>query len=212
MARKIDAKNIGILAVSTTALSTAFGLIGSYALHRLYPYSSIDTGLNVALSWCAFHAPVTLAAVDSLRQELGLKSPITIIGNSFSSGRSRRKIPFSANGKDSTILMSTIPFLKTNIKKPEFESFTVRIDNVDYTVTLVEMENFIRAAWNRQRNGKLGLSRTYWTKQRQPRLKTLEYNIRMHVLLSVSGLVLDRSQGRSGRLAISPLLTIQALV
>ncbi len=49
-------------------------------------------------------------------------------------------------------------------------------------------------------------------KRRQPRLKTLEYNARMRILESVPGLILDRSQGRSGRLATSPLLTINALV
>ncbi len=211
MAQKIDAGNIGTLASATTILSTFFGLVFSYATYKS-SYSTIDAGLSVSIFWLFFHTPVILSAQDRLRREFGGRSPITIIGNSFSGRRSKRKIPFSADGKDSHILMSSIPFLRTEIKEPELDSFTVRVDSIDYTVTLIEMEKFIRTAWNRQRAGKLGLSRTYWTKRSRPRLKTLEYNARIHILLSVPGLILDRSQGRSGYLANRPLPTIKTLV
>ncbi len=210
MTRKINAENIKVLFLSTTVMSSAIGAIGSYPLHVLYPHLNVNVLFNIGMLFCIVHTPLAFAAQDSLRQEFGLKWPIKIIGNSFSSGRTKRKIPFNANGKDGNIFMSTIPFLETN--QPELESFTVQIDNVEYTVSLIEMESFVRVAWNRQRAGKLGLSRTYWTKRRRPRLKTLEYNARMNILLSIPGLILDRGQGRSGRLANSPLLTISQLV
>ncbi len=211
MTKKINAQNIGILALSTTTLSAAIGIAISYPLHIMYPHSNINILFNMSALFCLIHTPLAFVAQDSLRHELGWKSPIKIIGNSFSK-RTGRKIPFSANGKDSNILMSSIPWLNSdNIEEPETESFTVRIGDIDYTVTLVEMESFIRAAWNRQRAGTSGLSRTYWTRDRRPRLKTLEYNARMIILSSVPGLILDRSQGRSGRLAISPLLAMDAL-
>lgn len=211
MAKKINAKNIVILETSATVLCTAFGLIGSYAFGRFYPYLTIDTGLIVAMSWLIPHGPLIFAATDSLRHEWGLKPPTSIIGQSL--GGKRRKIPFKSNGQERDIFMFSIPWISKNSDEdtPRLDNFKVTIDDIDYTVSASEMESFVRTAWHRQRNGKPGLSRPYWTKQHRPRLKTLEYNARMDILLIAPGLILDRSQGRSGRLANSPLLTIEAL-
>ncbi len=211
MAKNVNAKDIAILELWSTGLAVSVGATYSFILRELH-YSNVNPWLNMALLFAIPHTGLLFGAHHKLRQSLNLKSGIEIIGNSFSK-RTGRKIPFSANGKDGNILMSSIPWLNSdNIEEPETESFTVRIGDIDYTVTLAEMESFIRAAWNRQRAGTSGLSRTYWTRDRRPRLKTLEYNARMIILSSVPGLILDRSQGRSGRLAISPLLAMEALV
>ncbi len=212
MGRKINAGNVRILTLSGTILGAACGAIGTYPLHIFYPYAQVNVWLNISLILTPLYGGLAYAAIDSLRHELGWRSPVKIISNSFD--RPRRKIPFSSNEKDGNIFMFSIPWIKPSTEKQELklESFTVQIDDIDYTISLSDMESFIRSAWYRQRNGKNGLSRNYWTRQHRPRLKILEYYIRMNVLSSVPGLILDRGQGRSGRLANSPLLTIKTLV
>lgn len=205
MAKKINPKNIVILEASATVLCTAFGLIGSYALGRFYPYLTIDTGLNVALSWIIPHTPILFAVTDSLRHELGLKSPVSIIGQSL--GGKRRKIPFKANGQDRDIFMFSIGN-ETN-EVIEIDSITVSIDDNNYTISLSDLEYFIRKGWTRQRNNLSAFARRHWTKNE--RLSTIEYQTRMRILLSINGLVIDRGERRSGKLALPPSATMEAI-
>ncbi len=211
MAKTINVRNIMILELWSTGLAIAVGVTGSYILHE-FQYSNVNPWLNIALLFTAPHAGLLLGAHHKLRQELDYKSGIEIVGQSLA--RKGRKIPFKADGRNRDIFMFSIPWnsSKPNTESLKLDSFKVIIDDIDYTVSLSDMESFIRTAWHKQRNGKPGLSRPYWTKEHRPRLKTLEYNARMDILLSIPGVILDRSQGRSGRLANSPLLTIDALV
>ncbi len=208
MKQEINAENIKTLALYTTILSATAGAASSYPLHVMYPDLDVNILFNTTAFICFTHTLLAFAAQDGLRREFGWRSPVKIIKNSFT--RSRRKIPLNANGKSSDIFMSSISL--PSLHAEETESFTVRINNINYTVPLSDMENFIRAVWARQRNGEPGLSRTYWVKQRRPRLKTVEYDVRIRILENVPGLILDRGQGRSGRLAASPLLIMDALV
>ncbi len=210
MAKKINAKNIVILELWSTGLAVTVGATYSFIFRELH-YSNVNTWFNIALLFAVPHTGLLFGAHHKLRQGLDLKSGVEVVGQSL--GRKGRKIPFRANGQDRDIFMSVIPWINStsDLELPRLDNFKVTIDDIDYTVSTSEMESFVRTAWHRQRNGKPGLSRPYWTQQHRPRLKTLEYNARMDILLVTPGLVLDRSQGRSGRLANSPLLTIEAL-
>jgi hypothetical protein len=205
--KKLSAKNIGILSLTTTGLgiSVSFGI--SYIMEW-------ETGWTIALINTIANTPLLLASSDALRQELGLRSPIQIIGNS----RKRafgRKIPINIDGKQSNIFMQTLS-LASGLPQQDYEpakidTISIWYEENEYTLTIAEIEEFIYVAWRRQSQKKNGLSRQYWTKKRRPRLKTLEYNIRIWVLVSCDGLIIDRSEGRSGRLAVSPKEAILAI-
>ena len=195
-----------ILETSATVLCTTFGLVGSYALSRFYPSLTMaDAGFNVAISWIIPHVPIIFAVTDSLRHELGLKSPTSIIGQSL--GGKGRKIPFAANGKNRDIFMFSIGN-ETN-EVVEINSITVSRDDNNYTTSLSDLEYFIRKGWARQRQRLSAFSRRYWMKNE--RLSTVEYQARMSILLSIDGLIVDRGERRSGRLAIPPSATMEAV-
>lgn len=213
MPKTINIKDIAIVELWSTGLAISVGATYSFIFRELH-YSNVNTWLNIALLFAVPHTGLLFGAHHKLRQALNLKSGVEVIGQSL--GGKRRKIPFKANGRDRDIFMSAIPIPWINSTlsiedDSRLDNFKVTIDDIDYTVSASEMESFVRTAWHRQRNGKPGLSRPYWTKEHRPRLKTLEYNARMDILSVAPGLILDRSQGRSGRLANSPLLTIEAL-
>ena len=161
--------------------------------------------------------PSTLVAAETLRQKLGESRAITIKASSGSSPVQSRSIRVrGAVERSGHLFLSSIIWpnhqQSAPTKTPELpDIFTVTIEDNEHSVTLDEIETFTRKAWNRQRAGKAGLSRTYWTRQHRPRLRPLENYTRVNVLLSVNGLILDRSKRRSGRLGVSPLIAIQAL-
>jgi len=199
--KKLSAKNILILTGTTAGLGVSVSLGISYIMD--WP-----AGWTIALVNTIANTPLLLASSDALRQELGLRSPVQIIGNS---GRRTfgRKIPINVDGKQGNIFMQTLSLAPGSSNKGDYEpvqvdTISIWLDNNEYTLTMPEIEEFIYVAWRRQSQSKNGFSRQYWTKQRRPRLKTLEYNIRMWALVSCSGLIVDRSEGRSGRLAVPP--------
>jgi hypothetical protein len=198
--KRLSAKNIAILAGTTTGLGVSVSLGISYIME--WP-----TTWTIALVNTIANTPLLLASSDALRQELGLRSPIQIIGNG-SKRAFGRKIPINVEGKQSNIFMQTLS-LASGLPKQEYEPATIDTvsvwyDENEYTLTIPELEEFIYVVWRRQGQKKNGFSRSYWTKQRRPRLKTLEYNVRMWLLVSCDGLTVDRSEGRSGRLAVPP--------
>jgi hypothetical protein len=120
-----------------------------------------------------------------------------------------RKIPINAGDKSKDIFMQTLQLSSGSstteqISYEPVDTISIWYDENEYTLTLPEIEKFIGQAKN-------GFSRNYWTRQHRPRLKTLEYNIRMWALASVDGLVINRSEGRSGRLSVSPNEAIQII-
>jgi hypothetical protein len=207
---KLNARNILTLTATTTGLSLGFGLIGSYMLQEL-GYKPQDYIFNTSVAWLAFHAPVISTAISSLKYALGEKQLPSVTANSHSISR---RIPFTANGHTSHIFASLLPgimpkVVEKNSKKPIV--FFVTFNRQDYALTIMEIEKFVYIAWRRQNQGKNGLSRQYWTRECRPRLKTLEYNCRM-AILSQAGLIIDRSDRRSGRLVLSPELAMKELI
>jgi hypothetical protein len=185
--KKLSAKNVFILAGTTTGLGVSVSIGLSYIMEwpTLWTMALVNTIAN---------APLLLASSDALRQELGLRSPIQIIGN-----RKKvfgRKIPINVDGKQGNIFMQTLslaPGKQEEYKPARIDTISVWYEENEYTLTVSELEEFVYIAWRRQSQAKNGFSRQYWTKRRRPRLKTLEYNLRMWALMSYAGLVVDRS-------------------
>jgi hypothetical protein len=206
MSKKINAKNVATLAASTTLLSATFGIVGSYVLSKMYPHNQIDTGFLTGLSWMTFHTPVIFAATDSLRHELGLKSPVFIKGISARGSGRKITVNYGNDGnKAKDIFLSVLP-IDVKDTAEELTAITVTMDETDYTILLSEIEDFIRIAWGKQRQGKSGLSRNYWTKTHRPRMKTLDYNI---MIFALQPIIVDRKKGKSGKLLDSPLIAIE---
>jgi hypothetical protein len=199
--KRLSAKNILILSGTTAGLGVSISLSLSYIMNW-------ETGWTIALVNTIANTPLLLASSNALRQELGLRSPIQIIGSN-NKNTFGRKIPINVDGKQSNIFMQTLSLAPGSTNRQNYKPTTINTVSIwyeenEYTLTISELEEFIYVAWRRQGQKKNGLSRQYWTKRRRPRLKTLEYNIRIWTLISCSGLVIDRSEGRSGRLTVSP--------
>jgi hypothetical protein len=205
--KKLSAKNILILTGTTACLGMSVSLGVSYIM-------AWDIAWTMALINTIANTPLLLASSDALRQELGLRSPIQIIGNGGKRAFGRR-IPVNSGAETKDIFMQTLRLAPgaTQEYEPvaEIETVSIWYDDNEYTLTLPELEEFIYVAWRRQSQAKNAFSRHYWTKQRRPRLKTLDYNLRMWALMSCNGLILDRSEGRSGRLAVPPKEAIQII-
>jgi hypothetical protein len=198
--KRLSAKNILILSGTTAGLGVSISLSLSYIMNW-------ETGWTIALVNTIANTPLLLASSNALRQELGLRSPIQIIGSN-NKNTFGRKIPINVDGKQGNIFMQTLslaPGIADQYKPVTIDTVSIWYEENEYTLTISELEEFIYVAWRRQGQKKNGLSRQYWTKRRRPRrLKTLEYNIRIWTLTSCSGLIVDRSEGRSGRLTVSP--------
>lgn len=216
--RKVNATNIIKLSGATTVLSLGLGASGSYFLQIFYPQYHISTWGCMLFSWSFSHVYILIAGVDSLRQELGLRSPIQIIGNS-SRRAFGRKIPINTAEGTSNIFMQTS---RLNSGSSTEASELARVETVsvlyddgsglkEHTLTMPEIQEFVNIAWHRHTRKKTndgrkanGFSRDYWIKRHRPRLTVLEYNLRMWALMSCDGLILDRGPGRSGRLSVPP--------
>lgn len=210
---KLNLRDISVMygAVSFTSVMSA-SVLGYLWEHM---GGNTDYVLAIGGALLVVNIPSTLVGLETLRKKLGERQQNTV--RAIGGHQNRRAIPFGANGKQSHIFMSILPWMKPQPEmdsQPEFDLptiFTSTIDGNDYSVTLPEIETFVRTAWRKQRIGEAGLSRPYWTRRHQPRLRPLEYYTRLNILLSCSGLVLDRSQRRSGRLSVPPALAIKAL-
>ncbi len=206
-ARKVSATNVIKLSGTTTVLSLGVGASGSFLLSNWYPNISVSTCMTWA--WIVPHFYILVAAVDTLREELGFRSPARIVGN-WGKRTFGRRIPVNAGDKSTDIFMQVLPFTTTkNQDVVELETITVWYNDTSYTITIPELEEFLYVAWRRQSQEKSPFSRDYWTRQRRPRLKTLEYNLRMTVLISVDGLVIDRGERRSGKLTLEPRTALE---
>lgn len=210
---KLNLKDIMTIYGAATFASISTGLVGSYVWSK-FDYN-VDYGLVVSSTWLlTVGVPSVLVSASTLKEKLGERRENTV--RAIGGQQNRRAIPMTANGRQSHIFLSSIPFLKYQPEQPQVEAelptvFQCEIDGNGYSITTDELETFIRTAWKRQRAGNAGLSRPYWTRQHKPRLKPLEYYCRLNVLLTCNGLILDRSKRRSGRLSVSPALAIKAL-
>lgn len=211
---RLNPKQIATAYAGATVASVSTSLVGSFIWQRLGGVE-VDTALIVSSAWfLTVGIPSVIVSAESLRHTLGEKSPNTV--TAIGGGRHRRAIPFSINGRQSHVFLSAIPWLKSqeDTTQPQIELptiFTAIVDDTSHSVTVDELEHFLRGAWRRQRLGEAPFSRPFWTRQSRPRLKPLEYYARLNVLLSVEGLILDRQKRRSGKLSVPPMMAIKAL-
>jgi hypothetical protein len=78
-----------------------------------------------------------------------------------------------------------------------------------YVIDQSTLMSFLRTAWTRQRQGKDGLSRTWWV-EKGKQLERGEYEAILQVLVR-EGLIRGRAQGRSGKLLMPPASTLHHL-
>lgn len=159
--------------------------------------------------------PSMAVASDTLLRTLGKKSPIQIISNI--GGNQGRKVPINyRNGRQSHVFLSALPMIGGRqpepIEVPEVpQSFTVMMDDNHYQVPVSEIRDFLHTSWQRQRQGKPAFSRNWWTKTRRPKMHEKQYRALMLVLNKIDGIVINRGQGRSGKLALPPEATVKTL-
>ncbi len=202
--RRLSAKNILILTGINLLLSAIISISTAYLLE-------LPTLWTMALINMIANTPLLLACSDALRQELGLRSPTHIVGN-WTRKIFGRKIVVNAGDKKTDIFMQTLALSSSNKSEIiELETITVWYDDNEYTISMSELEEFLYVSWLRQTQTKNAFSRDYWTKQRNPRMKTLRYNIIMLALTNCDGLITDRSEKRSGTLNIRPDLAMKII-
>jgi hypothetical protein len=215
---KLDLRDISIAYAGATAASVSTAVAGSYVWSK-FGYD-VDYGLVISSAWLlTVGVPSCLVSMETLRRKLGEKQQTTVSAVAGSGRIGNRSIPvYSGIEKRAHMFMSSISLLRPQLDPQPYsqpidlpDTFTVNIDDNSYSVTVGEIEAFLRGAWNRQRRGDPAFSRPYWTRQARPRLKPIEYYARLNVLMSVPDLILDRSKRRSGRLAVPPLTAVKAL-
>ncbi len=197
MTKQINFKNIAIGTLASFTFNASIG----YSLAYFLEFNPVG-GFLAANLLC--HIPMSIAVSDALRQELGLKSPMSIVGNW--TGRPASKVKVSANGKSRDIFMSMLPSgLQPALEENhQLDTITIFMNGERYDVPFHKIEEFVYSAYSRQRQKKSGLSRRYWAELRRPTITTLDYNLMMKILSSVDGLIINRSEKRSGQIATSP--------
>ncbi len=204
MAKQINAKNLAVMIPASLLFNASIGLSTAYfsELPFLGPFL-------LANLFC--HIPMSLAVSDAIRQELGLRSPAQISGNW--TARSGRKITINAGEKNKKdIFLSLLPGPSQQTKGiDELKTISIFVDNENHEVPMSKIKDFIYSVWARQRQGHYGLSRRYWTRERHPRLSTLDYKLLMTILKDVPGLIINRGERKSGYLSVSPKRAIDLI-
>lgn len=212
---KLNANDILIAYSAGTFTSIVTAGVGGYVWQNMGGHTDFD--IIVPGMWLlTVGIPSTLVSMDLIKNKLGQKLGTSVTSISNRPNRSGRKIPFTANGQTSNVFMSAIQTLKF---KPDDvdddqhelpETFVIIVGSVSYTIMINELDDFLRVVWRRQRNGNNGLSRKYWLTDRRPdRMKRTQYDALMTLILTVDGLVLDRTQNRSGRIVFPPQMAIK---
>lgn len=178
-------------------------------LYAHWTRTQVTTWVFLAIIWLVIvGVPSLFAAVNDLTRQLGVKSsPILRTA-------SNRLIPINYDKGISTFAYvlggrptarqgrNTSP-VTHNLNLPEIE-----IQYDDYILREPELNQILRTAWSRQRNGEAPLSRTWWLSDGQ--LDRGEYNAIIGVLMTY-GLITGRKQGRSGKLYYPPSKTLSIL-
>lgn len=216
--KKLSFKQISIAYVGATF--TTATTAATFAALTDWPM-----GETVGWSWfVVVGVPSVIVAAESLSKALGRKTPIQIISNGGGGGR---KVPINyGNGKRSHVYLNALDRTSglllghnkavanpiTPEPLPEMpQSFTVVIDGVSYQVPITDVRNFLHVAWQRQRQNKPAFSRAYWTKRKRPTMHPKEYQALMLTIEQLPGAIVNRSQGRSGKLALPPEATVKRL-
>lgn len=211
MAGKLSIKDIAT-AYSAASIASLFLGVAEVVLLRDFGYSP-DPSLTIVGTWAlAVGLPSTFASAELIRRKLGQVLPPSV---SVTGSHTGRRIPLNGVAGATHIFASLLPGPAAQAKHaappPTATDLVVSLDGVDTCLPLPDFEDFLYTAWRRQRQGQSGLSRTWWTRQRRPRLTRQAYDVRMTCLLSQPGLIRNRTQGRSGELTLSPKLTVQTI-
>jgi hypothetical protein len=209
---KLDAKQITIAYVGATGATVATGAVAA----GLWNYAGGEASYVV---WCGVPwlvvvgVPSVKVASDALMTTLGLKQTTKITINR---NRNARSIPFTAAGSTKDLFMSVLPGVSLDGKKtvsPEPavpDTFEVTRNGTEYEIPLPTVEDFLYAAWRRQRSGGAGISREYHTRTRRPALQETIYEC-IIILVGQARLIANRTRGRSGQLIFPPQESIQRL-
>lgn len=210
--KKYHPRTISVLFVFASLLTVLAGwVIG--ALYRHWSGDRPDYWSIIGLTWLVMvGAPALFVSREGLLTMLGQRKPPGVTANTPS--LSGREIPVHGVGGDRSVFMSVLGWFQSSPApepiSPAPLSYTVTLDGLAYTVTHGEIEEFLNIAWRKQGQGQAGFSRTYWTRKRRPALKREQYEARMRLIES-AGLVIDRDERRSGRMACSPSKALELL-
>ncbi len=205
--KKINPKNLAILSASSVALSCAIGASASYLMgwHAGWTIAVLNLGSSIYF----------FVTVNSrIGTELGSDSETVIAGN-WNKKALGRKIPVNAGNKSTNIFMSTLQLASGSLSEAEpiveLETLSVWYSGNNHTIIMADIEEFVFVAWRRQGQSKPGFSRRYWTEQRRPIISTLEYKLRMKILINIESLIINRSEYRSGKITLPPNETIKKI-
>lgn len=216
--KRLDYKQMSTAYIGASVAAVTAGTVSAGLWDRLGGQS--DYLLFIGGAWLVtVGLPSLVVASETLLKTLGKRSPITIRRSGQYPGR---KVPINySGGRQSHVFLSALPLIgqkpvtDSTFDQPESvalpQQFTVTIEGNPYTVSLNDMRDFLYVAWRRQRAGYNGLSRKYWCKDRRPTISKLEYSVRLHILLAVDGLIVDRGERRSGRLSVPPQMATKAI-
>lgn len=208
---KLNFKQIATGYAAATVSAATTGLVGGYLWQHFG--GEPDYVVAIGATWfVTVGLPSIAISASSLRRVLGEKQQTAVTATPS------RAIPYTANGKSGYVFnYATSAFdWMTKARQDDDvmlpEDFTISVDGATHTITEPEIDFFIRRAWSKQRAGRAGLSRAYWTKTLRPALSRQEYEARMTLLLSVPRLVINRSERRSGKLSVPPQTAKRALM
>lgn len=103
-----------------------------------------------------------------------------------------------------TWLNKPVPGASTpNTERPLKMFYTQDFQGQRFTFTERHILDFLQTAWRRQQDGRFGLSRRYWMRQRRPPMQRPIYD-NICQLLAASNLIINRKRGGSGQLATPP--------
>lgn len=223
---------MGKLSVGRLSVAYAAAGVTSCAAGAVVAYLGNEIGVDMAYgpsmaaTWLAVAgAPSCFVAGSRVLQELGQRRPVEIIARG-GMGRGSEAIPIHG-GRSGHVFMQVLPGFRGEAvherrRTPELETFLVKgvtwsggMDPLDIEFTADRVEEIYRAAWRRQRgtnanNRAYPLSRNYFLNEFRPPLSTLEYHGLIR-LLQGARLILNRSQGRSGSVAMPPKTAMDRL-
>lgn len=166
--------------------------------------TEIVTWLVIAMVWLVVvGGPSLFAASYYLLKLLGVRSwPIAWL-----SQKDARLVPVGGVSEMTHTAPTIFGQPKHNGSAVEIKQLEIRAGQ--YVISHSVLMNFLRRAWARQRQGKDGLSRTWWV-EKGKQLERGEYEAILQVLKR-EGLVRGRGQGRSGKLLMPPVSTLYHL-
>ncbi|MDH3676129.1 MAG: hypothetical protein OES12_11590 [Anaerolineae bacterium] len=187
------------LMASFTAISTAviLGLVWQ-ELNQ----TQQNLWLWIAVLWLMIvGVPSLIAASNYLLKLLGVKS------TPFLGVARHRLIPVGLNADFALSVASVLTPTAQAATTVDIQELEIR--EGDLVISHEVLYGFLRQAWRLQRQHRDGLSRNWWVDHGK-KLERREYDALITVLQR-HGLIAGRTRGRSGKLVMPPLSTIEVL-